>query len=213
MRCLLEAMHGCLLPPAGPSAKKAPPMAHRLAETFVHQAFGGYLRSQVGGMSRDSGLLWVYLRSQVGGMGCDGEPVALCRSAECSFTWCSLGCFRCSARRAFFLPGVPGVLQVQCTECSFCSRTYDPFLDVSLDILKATSVHRALQRFTMPEALDGAEKYRCRCHSAPSHPHPTPPPPHPPSLLPLPSHSPARQHTLLLPLCASSCCSSGCLLS
>uniref|UniRef100_A0A0E0L8P6 Ubiquitin carboxyl-terminal hydrolase n=1 Tax=Oryza punctata TaxID=4537 RepID=A0A0E0L8P6_ORYPU len=55
--------------------------------------------------------------------------------------------------------------QVKCTQCSHCSNKFDPFLDLSLDIGKATSLVRALQNFTAEELLDGGEKqYQCqRC--------------------------------------------------
>lgn len=51
--------------------------------------------------------------------------------------------------------------QVKCTQCGYESNTYDPFLDLSLEINHANSVQRALQRFTAGEALDGANKYKC----------------------------------------------------
>lgn len=51
--------------------------------------------------------------------------------------------------------------QVKCTECGHESNTYDVFLDLSLEINKASSVHKALQRFTSSEYLDGANKYIC----------------------------------------------------
>ncbi|KAG8077135.1 hypothetical protein GUJ93_ZPchr0006g41836 [Zizania palustris] len=55
--------------------------------------------------------------------------------------------------------------QVKCTQCSHCSNKFDPFLDLSLDIAKATTLVRALQNFTEEELLDGGEKqYQCqRC--------------------------------------------------
>ncbi|XP_037458276.1 ubiquitin carboxyl-terminal hydrolase 23-like isoform X1 [Triticum dicoccoides] len=55
--------------------------------------------------------------------------------------------------------------QVKCTRCSHCSNTFDPFLDLSLDIGKATTLVRALQNFTEDELLDGGQKqYQCeRC--------------------------------------------------
>ncbi|CAL5046447.1 unnamed protein product [Urochloa decumbens] len=55
--------------------------------------------------------------------------------------------------------------QVKCTRCSHCSNKFDPFLDLSLDIAKATTLVRALQNFTEEELLDGGEKeYQCeRC--------------------------------------------------
>lgn len=52
-------------------------------------------------------------------------------------------------------------VQVKCTECGHESNTYDVFLDLSLEINKASSVQKALQRFTSSEYLDGANKYIC----------------------------------------------------
>jgi ubiquitin carboxyl-terminal hydrolase 36/42 len=51
--------------------------------------------------------------------------------------------------------------QVKCTQCNYESNTYDPFLDLSLEINHASSVDKALKRFTAGEALDGANKYKC----------------------------------------------------
>ena len=51
--------------------------------------------------------------------------------------------------------------QVKCTECDYESNTYDPFLDLSLEINHASSVEKALRRFTAGESLDGANKYKC----------------------------------------------------
>ncbi|MED6131773.1 Ubiquitin carboxyl-terminal hydrolase 23 [Stylosanthes scabra] len=55
--------------------------------------------------------------------------------------------------------------QVKCQQCSFCSNKFDPFLDLSLEIFKAESLHKALANFTAAEWLDGGEKqYNCqRC--------------------------------------------------
>ncbi|EER89337.1 hypothetical protein BDA96_10G078900 [Sorghum bicolor] len=55
--------------------------------------------------------------------------------------------------------------QVKCTRCSHCSNKFDPFLDLSLDIAKATTLVRALENFTEDELLDGGQKqYQCeRC--------------------------------------------------
>ncbi|XP_074268336.1 ubiquitin carboxyl-terminal hydrolase 23-like [Silene latifolia] len=55
--------------------------------------------------------------------------------------------------------------QVKCLQCSYCSNTFDPFLDLSLEIVKADSLCNALKHFTSPEQLDGGEKqYKCeRC--------------------------------------------------
>ncbi|GAV83112.1 UCH domain-containing protein [Cephalotus follicularis] len=55
--------------------------------------------------------------------------------------------------------------QVKCMQCSYCSNKFDPFLDLSLEIFKADSLHKALLNFTAKELLDGGEKqYQCqRC--------------------------------------------------
>jgi ubiquitin carboxyl-terminal hydrolase 36/42 len=51
--------------------------------------------------------------------------------------------------------------QVKCKQCGYESNTYDPFLDLSLEITHASSVEAALQRFTAGEVLDGSNKYKC----------------------------------------------------
>lgn len=55
--------------------------------------------------------------------------------------------------------------QVKCLQCSYCSNTFDPFLDLSLEIAKADSLYKALVHFTAAEQLDGGERqYKCeRC--------------------------------------------------
>ncbi|XP_034691124.1 ubiquitin carboxyl-terminal hydrolase 23-like isoform X2 [Vitis riparia] len=55
--------------------------------------------------------------------------------------------------------------QVKCMQCSYCSNKFDPFLDLSLEIFKADSLHKALMHFTATEQLDGGERqYQCqRC--------------------------------------------------
>lgn len=52
-----------------------------------------------------------------------------------------------------------------CLQCSYCSNKFDPFLDLSLEIVKVDSLHKALFCFTAREQLDGGEKqYQCqRC--------------------------------------------------
>ncbi|KAL5698924.1 ubiquitinyl hydrolase 1 [Ranunculus cassubicifolius] len=53
--------------------------------------------------------------------------------------------------------------QVKCTECSYESNKYDPILDLSLEIAKASSLLKALRNFTDVEELDGGEKhYQCQ---------------------------------------------------
>ncbi|GMH04461.1 hypothetical protein Nepgr_006300 [Nepenthes gracilis] len=55
--------------------------------------------------------------------------------------------------------------QVKCVQCSSCSNKFDPFLDLSLEIVKADSLYKALMHFTATEHLDGGERqYQCdRC--------------------------------------------------
>ncbi|OMO90917.1 Peptidase C19, ubiquitin carboxyl-terminal hydrolase 2 [Corchorus olitorius] len=55
--------------------------------------------------------------------------------------------------------------QVKCMQCHSCSNKFDPFLDLSLEIVKADSLHKALKNFTAAELLDGGERqYQCeRC--------------------------------------------------
>ncbi|CAA6661668.1 unnamed protein product [Spirodela intermedia] len=53
--------------------------------------------------------------------------------------------------------------QVKCLQCSFCSNKFDPFLDLSLEIMKADTLHKALSHFTAVEQLDGgAKQYQCQ---------------------------------------------------
>lgn len=55
------------------------------------------------------------------------------------------------------------IFQVKCMQCSFCSDKFDPFLDLSLEIIKAESLHKALTHFTAKEYLDGGERqYQCQ---------------------------------------------------
>lgn len=52
---------------------------------------------------------------------------------------------------------------MKCLQCSHCSNTFDPFLDLSLEIVKADSLYKALRNFTAAEQLDGGERqYHCQ---------------------------------------------------
>ncbi|CAI9765773.1 unnamed protein product [Fraxinus pennsylvanica] len=52
--------------------------------------------------------------------------------------------------------------QVKCMQCSYCSDKFDPFLDLSLEIMKADSLYKALAHFMVKEQLDGgARQYQC----------------------------------------------------
>ncbi|XP_064006513.1 ubiquitin carboxyl-terminal hydrolase 42-like [Pogoniulus pusillus] len=52
--------------------------------------------------------------------------------------------------------------RLTCLSCDAVSDSYEPFLDVPLDVGGASSVSAALQGFVQPELLDGANCIRCR---------------------------------------------------
>jgi ubiquitin carboxyl-terminal hydrolase 36/42 len=53
--------------------------------------------------------------------------------------------------------------QVRCTKCKYNSNTYDPFLDLSLEVShkKANSISAAFSQFTRKETLDEQNKWKC----------------------------------------------------
>ncbi|XP_065794608.1 ubiquitin carboxyl-terminal hydrolase 17-like protein 6, partial [Muntiacus reevesi] len=51
--------------------------------------------------------------------------------------------------------------QIQCLHCLGVSDTFDPYLDVSLDITAAQSVEQALRELVKPEKLDAENAYDC----------------------------------------------------
>jgi Ubiquitin C-terminal hydrolase len=53
--------------------------------------------------------------------------------------------------------------QVRCTRCKYKSNTYDPFLDLSLEVSskKIGSLYDALTEYTRKETLDAANKWKC----------------------------------------------------
>lgn len=55
----------------------------------------------------------------------------------------------------------PAPVQIVCEGVEYRSATFDPFLDLSLEITKANTLTRALQHFTAEEVLDGDNRYRC----------------------------------------------------
>lgn len=57
--------------------------------------------------------------------------------------------------------------QIKCSQCSYESNTYEPFLNLSLEVTRASTVDRALEKFTEGEVLDGANKYRCSRQNSP----------------------------------------------
>lgn len=53
--------------------------------------------------------------------------------------------------------------QVKCTRCGHCSNTYDPFLDLSLEVSRKSvqSVESAIREFTKKETLDSENRWKC----------------------------------------------------
>nr|XP_032822794.1 ubiquitin carboxyl-terminal hydrolase 36-like isoform X4 [Petromyzon marinus]XP_032822795.1 ubiquitin carboxyl-terminal hydrolase 36-like isoform X4 [Petromyzon marinus]XP_032822796.1 ubiquitin carboxyl-terminal hydrolase 36-like isoform X4 [Petromyzon marinus] len=55
--------------------------------------------------------------------------------------------------------------RVKCSVCKGVSDTYDPYLDIALDIKHSSDVVRALEHFVRPDLLSGDNAYMChRCH-------------------------------------------------
>lgn len=52
-------------------------------------------------------------------------------------------------------------MQVKCCDCGYESNTLEDFLDISLDISHASSLTKALARYTGKEYLDRENKYKC----------------------------------------------------
>jgi len=53
------------------------------------------------------------------------------------------------------------MISVTCLQCEAKSNTFDPFLDISLDVKNVSSIARALERFSEPEILDTENAYIC----------------------------------------------------
>ncbi|XP_048350292.1 ubiquitin carboxyl-terminal hydrolase 42 [Sphaerodactylus townsendi] len=51
--------------------------------------------------------------------------------------------------------------RVKCMNCKGVSDTFDPYLDIPLEIKTAQSVNKALEQFVKPEQLDGENAYKC----------------------------------------------------
>lgn len=51
--------------------------------------------------------------------------------------------------------------QVQCLKCKEKSNTYDPFLDISLDIKNVPTLEKAFEKYVHPEMLDNENAYMC----------------------------------------------------
>lgn len=51
--------------------------------------------------------------------------------------------------------------RVKCSVCKSVSDTYDPYLDVALEIRQAANIVRALELFVKPDVLNGENAYMC----------------------------------------------------
>ncbi|KAJ7948873.1 Ubiquitin carboxyl-terminal hydrolase [Quillaja saponaria] len=51
--------------------------------------------------------------------------------------------------------------QVKCLSCGNESNKVDEIMDISLDVLHSNSLKEAMQKFFLPEVLDGNNKYKC----------------------------------------------------
>lgn len=126
---LLDAMHEASIAHMKP--KPPPEVAHT---SFIYRIFGGRMRSQVGAGCAPTGQLL----GRLGGL----KAVAV--SARSSFIYRIFG-------RLLITPPSPDPCscpQVKCSDCGYESNTYDPCIDLSLEITRAQTVKRALERFT-----------------------------------------------------------------
>ena len=51
--------------------------------------------------------------------------------------------------------------QIRCVNCSHCSDTFEPLIDLSLEIENSNSLIEALESFTRAETLECDAKYKC----------------------------------------------------
>ncbi|KAL7068496.1 ubiquitin carboxyl-terminal hydrolase domain-containing protein [Cryptosporidium serpentis] len=51
--------------------------------------------------------------------------------------------------------------QIVCFSCLYMSNTYDPFMDIPLDVVGVSSLENAFSIFTKKEYLRGANQYKC----------------------------------------------------
>ncbi|KAM4524186.1 ubiquitin carboxyl-terminal hydrolase 42-like [Odontesthes bonariensis] len=56
--------------------------------------------------------------------------------------------------------------RVKCSNCKAVSDTFEPFLDLALDVTEASSVSKALKHFVKSEKLGGENSYKCsKCNT------------------------------------------------
>ncbi|KAL6036796.1 hypothetical protein STEG23_005448 [Scotinomys teguina] len=51
--------------------------------------------------------------------------------------------------------------RVKCSNCKGVSDSFDPYLDITLEIKAAQSITKALEQFVKPEQLEGDNSYKC----------------------------------------------------
>lgn len=146
---LLDAMHEASIAHMQP--KPPPEVAHT---SFIYRIFGGRMRSQVGMRGVDRTCFWQCGAWQAGQSFTRPPPHG---SASFDASLCSLTPSysyspalahppACSLHAP--TPARPPAMQVKCSECGYESNTYDPCIDLSLEITRAQTVKRALERFT-----------------------------------------------------------------
>lgn len=61
-----------------------------------------------------------------------------------------------------FIPIAPSPPpSVKCLDCSKMSNTFDPLLDISVDIKSSSSLTKALHHYIKPDLLEGDNCYAC----------------------------------------------------
>lgn len=143
---LLDAMHEASIAHMQP--KPPPEVAHT---SFIYRIFGGRMRSQVGaigcagcGADHSSPLLPIMWGD--GTWPSAGSPVLSSHTQPRS----GLHSTPCPSPSLCPPPHLR-TPQVKCSECGYESNTYDPCIDLSLEITRAQTVKRALERFTAGE--------------------------------------------------------------
>ena len=75
--------------------------------------------------------------------------------------WSATDTPRCCTHYSDFFFFLLFPFAVKCLHCMKTSNTYDPLLDISLDIKGCTSLTKALQKSIKADMLDGDNKYAC----------------------------------------------------
>ena len=137
---LLDALHEASI--AGMQPKPPPELAQT---SFIYRIFGGRMRSQVGG-ARVGGGVYLFVCWRWQGAMCRGLVPLLPVLAHLPALTGFQAAFPTLDLDQPYLPS--HTLQVKCSECGYESNTFDPCIDLSLEITRAASVKKALERFT-----------------------------------------------------------------